>query len=570
MRFSHADRKTIGHLSWGRRFMRKKHSSLAHGHPDRGPWDWSVERLESRCLLAGNVIGTVVGSTLRLVGDAANNDVVLSSPAGTLMLATGADTTNISVNGSLDGVKRIIWDTGGGADKICLEQLDLAGSLSIRGSGSQTVSIAGTTIGGSLLIESGAALHINMTDSDIGGRTRWTHQEGTAEIVIGSGSFLRGPVDLRLAGSGEKYLSLVDATLERGLSFRSEAGSVTTVLAGQTEVWRRWTSTVTSGSDDFEMRDESLIVGTLARSSNGPASRFVMRDAAEVTSLVRQKSTGGTADVRIIDDAEVGRFIGSGVTTRKNVVYANRATGDLKADIYTPKTDGPHPAILVIHGGYWRFGSKSAMSQRSRQLADRGYVVVNIDYRLAPNSQFPDQIHDVKSAVIWMRENAQPLQIDPDRIGTYGYSAGGHLALLLGMTDGSEGLEGPDATGVTSTRVQAVVAGGPAVDFRDFAPSDDQLAYFLGGTRDEVPDNYANASPANWVSSDDPPTMIFIGENDALVNRPKIDAFMDSLESAGVENRFHEVAGKNHLQALADADALLASARFFDEILKAV
>ncbi len=534
-----------------------------------GPWDWTVERLESRCLLAGSVSGLVVGSTLRLTGDSADNDVIVSSTGGTVKLVSGADATDISVTGSLARIKRIVWDTGGGDDKITLDELELAGSLTIRGTGSQTVLLDGTTIGGALVVESGEALHIEMANSQIDGRTTWTNQAGTAEIVIGVGSLLQGPVSIQLAGSGDKSLSLDDATLEKGLTFQSEGGNVTTSITGQSEVWRRWTSTVTAGNDDFEMRDASLIVGSLSRLTNGYESQFVMRDAAEITSLARVRtSSDGAADVRIVDAATVGRFIGSGVATRKNVVYASRPTGELKADIYAPKTAGPHPAIIVIHGGYWRFGSKSAMTQRSKQLADRGYVVVNIDYRLAPGSQFPDQIHDVKSAVIWVRQNAQDLQVDPERIGTYGYSAGGHLALLLGMTDGTEGLEGPDASPGVSTRVQAVVAGGPAVDFRDFAPDDDRLDYFLGGTLDEVPQNYQNASPANWVSSDDPPTMVFIGENDSLVSRPKIDDFMDSLDSAGVEHRFYEVAGKNHVQALADADALLASARFFDEILK--
>lgn len=196
------------------------------------------------------------------------------------------------------------------------------------------------------------------------------------------------------------------------------------------------------------------------------------------------------------------------------------------------------------------------------------YVVVNVDYRLAPLDPFPAQIHDIKSAITWMRQNADTYQIDSDQIGTYGYSAGAHLALLAANTDGTEGLEGPDADASISTRVQAVVAGGPAVDFRDFDANDERLSYFLGGTISELPEAYEHVSPARWLSADDPATMIFIGEFESVVSRPKIDQYMNELNSLGITHRLYEVAGKGHLPAATDPLALLESVKFFDETLK--
>ncbi len=516
---------------------------------------WHVERLESRCLLAGSITGVVRGTTLRLTGDAASNDVVLSTVAGAIQVTSGANSTTIAIDGDLDGVRRIVLDTGGGADVVSLNGLEIESNLTIAGDGELHVGIADSNIGGTFIIRSNSRLDVDVDDSSFLKRTAWKSTDGDSTVDF-SGSTLVGPLVIGLERSGTRSLTFSDTTADRGVTYASAEGDVTIRLRGTTQIDRRFSSVVKAGSDDFGMLDTSRINGRLLRRTLGGDSTTILEDS------------GGVSDVRIVENAEVGRFLGSGVNVARNVVFATRDTGDLKADVYTPKTEGPHPAILVIHGGVWRIGSKSTTSSRSRVLADRGYVVVSIDYRLAPNNQFPDQIYDVKSAITWMRQNAAELSIDPDRIGTYGYSAGGQLALLLATTDGSEGLEGPDADASTSTRVQAVVAGGPAVDFRDFAPNDNRLSYFLGGTISDLPDVYRDASPANWVSGDDPPTMIFMGENDAIVSRPKVDAFLQDLDAAGVPTRFHEVAGKGHLSALGDSKALLASAKFFDEILK--
>ena len=135
----------------------------------------------------------------------------------------------------------------------------------------------------------------------------------------------------------------------------------------------------------------------------------------------------------------------------------------------------------------------------SLRLVEHGYVACSIDYRLAPKHPFPAQIDDCKAAVRWLRCHAKEFKMDAARIGGYGYSAGGQLVALLGVTDRNDGLEGPDATADSpSTRLQCVVAGGAPCDFRSMPADSIGLAYWLGGSRAEKPLAYQQASPLQF------------------------------------------------------------------------
>src|SRR5262249_26300578 len=124
-------------------------------------------------------------------------------------------------------------------------------------------------------------------------------------------------------------------------------------------------------------------------------------------------------------------------------------------DVYRPDGYGPRPAVLVIHGGSWRSGKRSEMAKFARGFANAGYVVYNVDYRLAPEHRFPAQLDDVRAAFAWLHDHAHELAADPDRIAVMGYSAGAHLALLLGLAGvgdaprpraGAAGRSAPDRT----------------------------------------------------------------------------------------------------------------------------
>jgi acetyl esterase/lipase len=249
--------------------------------------------------------------------------------------------------------------------------------------------------------------------------------------------------------------------------------------------------------------------------------------------------------------------------------YVTRDTGALDADVYMPKGAGPFPGMLVVHGGAWRVGTRAQLASVAARFAENGYTAVAISYRLAPQSKFPAQIYDCQAAVRWMRAHADELKIDPLRIGGFGYSAGGHLVALLGTMTGDELLEDGLPANAPSTRLQCVLAGGAPCDFRDIPPNVGFLSYWLAGTPAERPENYRNASPANFISADDPPMYFFSGENDLLVPISSPQQMVASLTKAGVEAAIHPVKNAGHLQTLFDPVAMHEALAFADAHLKA-
>lgn len=218
-----------------------------------------------------------------------------------------------------------------------------------------------------------------------------------------------------------------------------------------------------------------------------------------------------------------------------------------------PNRKGPAvPLVVYVHGGGWNSGTRLGDGYynltRPRLLA-KGIAVASIDYRLAPKNRFPAQIVDVAYAVRYLRANAKRLKIDPDRIGAFGTSAGGHLVSLLGTADESAGFDRGALTDVSS-RVKAVVdVVGPA-DLSDpaFPPVTDigiQQAFGVpGGTVGDP--NLAKASPVTYVSKDDPPFLIVHGTLDELVPYNQSVVFSKRLQAAGVRAELVPVVGATH------------------------
>jgi len=136
---------------------------------------------------------------------------------------------------------------------------------------------------------------------------------------------------------------------------------------------------------------------------------------------------------------------GADITLTKDVEYAHVGERSLKLDIYRPGVipeDRDHHSFLIVwvHGGAWRSGSKESMPLGD--LVKVGYVVASVDYRLSPEAKFPAQVHDIKAAIRFLRAHADDYGYRKDRIAIAGSSAGGHLAALVGVTNGHQELEG--------------------------------------------------------------------------------------------------------------------------------
>ena len=220
-----------------------------------------------------------------------------------------------------------------------------------------------------------------------------------------------------------------------------------------------------------------------------------------------------------------------GVTVDRGLVYAQRPSGPLRADVYRPGA-GRHPGVVVLHPGGWVSGHRRDVARQAMQLARAGYVAVAVSYRLAPEHVHPAQIHDVKEAVRWLRVHADEFGVDPERIAAFGYSSGGHLASLLATSGPGDGLEGETAFPGVSSRVQALVAGGTPSDLE--AMPSLAISRFLGGPRSEHEARAASASPIRFVSADDPPSFLYHGRFDLLISSGHAKRMFEALQRQGV------------------------------------
>ncbi|MGV0815157.1 alpha/beta hydrolase [Mycolicibacterium boenickei] len=223
------------------------------------------------------------------------------------------------------------------------------------------------------------------------------------------------------------------------------------------------------------------------------------------------------------------------------------ATGRL-LDVLTPVPGSPPlPAVVWLHGGGWRLGNRTACPDLTRHFADRGYVMVSIDYRLAPETRHPGQLHDVRAAVRWLRAHATALGIDPQRIGLWGSSAGGHLAALTGLHSDVPQLPGEPPADGRSAAVQAVVDGyGPADLTVTNAPDGTPEAALLGGPTAEHVDAARDASPALHVRAGAPPFLIMHGTDDAMVPAAQSIALYDALAAHGNAAALYLIEGFGH------------------------
>ena len=228
----------------------------------------------------------------------------------------------------------------------------------------------------------------------------------------------------------------------------------------------------------------------------------------------------------------------------ENIVYTSPDWPEpLQADLYLPKKRGLRPVVLMIHGGGWANRSRDDMDGISRKLMQQGYAVLNVNYRFAPRYTYPAQLQDLQQALAWLTENAGRYRLDLERVNTWGYSSGAHLAALIGGIDHDKHLSGETAS---IPRIRSVVAGGIPSDLRKYTGSPIVMR-FMGGDRHEMPERYAEASPAYHVSSDDPPVFLYHGKLDFLVTEDQASDYYEALRSVGVEAELYLHRWRGHM-----------------------
>lgn len=288
---------------------------------------------------------------------------------------------------------------------------------------------------------------------------------------------------------------------------------------------------------------------------------------------------GGCAQVGITEEPTESAPTANQIRIEKDLNYCSRTDRSGRCDVYLPSHSAPangYPVVVVVHGGGWISGDKWTVEGYSRALARSGIAAVTSNYRLAPEHKFPAQVDDVRQVLIWVKQNAERYSWNPQRVGMFGYSAGGHLTSLvsaladepLPVRATASAWPVEDQRWQQLPKVQAICVGGPPCDFRSLPMDNTTLGYFLGGSRREKPDAYIAASPSAHVSSSDPPTQIIQGEDDLLVPLSGSRQFHQTQIAAGIDSRLEIMPGQGHMLTFLNPKTRAKMVAFFQEHLQ--
>jgi len=250
-------------------------------------------------------------------------------------------------------------------------------------------------------------------------------------------------------------------------------------------------------------------------------------------------------------------------TITENLPYATISDAQT-LDLYVPAGEGPFPLVIIIHGGGFMSGDKAGSNERARAqfLLNEGYAAASINYRLSDESIYPAQIHDAKTAVRFLRANAEKYSLDPVHFGAWGASAGGTIAALLGTTCGVAELEDAElGNAEQSSCVIAVVDWFGLVDFLKmeeqfdgtdclggFNNADSAESLLVGAPLQTVPELVAKTNPINYISADDAAFFIQHGSNDCRVPPVQSQRLAEALTDVigGEKVIYDQIDGAGH------------------------
>ena len=230
-----------------------------------------------------------------------------------------------------------------------------------------------------------------------------------------------------------------------------------------------------------------------------------------------------------------------------NITYLTASNWEAKLDVYTPRTAGPHPTVLHIHGGGWTGGNRESVMLRAMPFLEMGFAVVNVSYRLARIAEAPAAVEDCLCALRWIVRNAKEYAFDVSRIVVTGYSAGAHLALTTGMIPASAGLD-RQCPGPEELKVAAIVNWYGITDVADLLEGANMRTYavqWLGSRPDRV-DVAKRLSPLTYVRRELPPTMTIHGDADPTVPYTHATRLHAALQKAGATTELVTIPQGRH------------------------
>lgn len=261
------------------------------------------------------------------------------------------------------------------------------------------------------------------------------------------------------------------------------------------------------------------------------------------------------------DDATNTTEMPSDATTYTNVAYATTSSAQ-KMDIYLPAGDGPFPVVVFIHGGAFLMGDKAMEASNAAVLVANGYAAVSINYRLSGEAIFPAQIQDCKAAIRYIRANAATYKINPNKIASWGASAGGNLSALLGTSGDVAELEGGELGNSNfSSKVLVSVDWFGPINFSTMDAEATELGFtittnsasspeskLMGAAIPTIPALVAKANPTTYISAGDAAFYIQVGDADRNIPYTQSRNFSEALSPVlGASNVYFElIAGAGH------------------------
>ena len=262
--------------------------------------------------------------------------------------------------------------------------------------------------------------------------------------------------------------------------------------------------------------------------------------------------------------------------TQADIEYAKVGELSLKLDLHRPQTENP-ALIVYVHGGGWRAGSKQDVP--IGKLLDKGFAIASVDYRLSPQAAFPAQVHDIKAAIRFLRANAGVFHINTSKIAIIGSSAGGHLAALVGVTNGNKELKGKVGEHLDqSSDVQVIVSYYGASNLETILSQSTPkgleyripaLKLLLGDTPDKKPELAKLASPVAHLDRKDPPLLLIHGDADPQMPPQQSQELAKAYEALGLPVTLIVMPGSKHGgKEFYDDERTAVVAKFLDKVLR--
>jgi acetyl esterase/lipase len=315
----------------------------------------------------------------------------------------------------------------------------------------------------------------------------------------------------------------------------------------------------------------TAIIGSTGVGAQSTAGITHKADTSYTTYSAYMSSKKSNPNIKIVPE-----YHSKSIKEKRNITYCKLGDRKLLLDAFYPssKSKSNGAAIMIIHGGGWRSGNRAQHYPLAERLADLGYVCFTPEYRLSTEALYPTAVYDLKSALRWIHANAKKYNVDTSKIAVLGFSAGGQLAALLGVTVGNSKLEGSECNQTSSSSVKAIVDLDGTLSFvhpesgeGDDSKHTSSATYWFGYSKKENPKVWEEASPLSYVGKNTPPTL-FINSSVERMHAGRTD-FLKVLKENNIYSEVKTFSDAPHSFPLFDP-WFQPTVKYTDDFLKKV